>query len=213
VLAQVWAVGLAPGSAHAARATAAPGPGLIGTVADASADLRRLGADVLPAVQRQTEPVGRLLQERIRAGGLPLPGQAAGLPDAFAIAALLRPAVPSHPRGDGGLSTAAVPERPADRPAAPERPAGSADPAGSTTAQSAVAAADPSARPGGPAHVPAHVPSPVRPAAGSPGDGLAVAPAVAADSDTTVAVLVPIAAGLLLTGVATYKHRGLPRGH
>lgn len=27
------------------------------------------------------------------------------------------------------------------------------------------------------------------------------------------AVLIPIAAGLLLTGAAMYKHRGLPRGH
>ncbi|GAA4999089.1 hypothetical protein GCM10025734_33350 [Kitasatospora paranensis] len=151
MLAQIWAVGLAPGSAHAAQAAGAPGPGagLIGTVADASVELRRLGADALPAVQWRTEPIGRLLQERLRACGLPLPGPGAGLPGTFALAALLHPAVPSHPRGDGGLATAAVPVRPADRPAAPERPAGSADPAGSDVRQNAPAGLGPS--PGPPA--------------------------------------------------------------
>lgn len=32
-------------------------------------------------------------------------------------------------------------------------------------------------------------------------------------SATATAVLAPIAAGLLLTGAAMCKHRGLPRGH
>ncbi|MFD7580362.1 hypothetical protein ACFV61_18375, partial [Kitasatospora sp. NPDC059817] len=37
--------------------------------------------------------------------------------------------------------------------------------------------------------------------------------AVGDGSATATAVLAPIAAGLLLTGAAMCKHRGLPRGH
>lgn len=43
----------------------------------------------------------RVLRERIRADGLPLPGQAAAVPDAFAIAAVLLPTVPAQPHADG----------------------------------------------------------------------------------------------------------------
>lgn len=42
--------------------------------------------------------VDQLLQNRIRAGGLPLPGQATTVPDAFAIAAVLLPTVPPQPQ-------------------------------------------------------------------------------------------------------------------
>ncbi|MBO1419996.1 hypothetical protein J0670_36040, partial [Streptomyces sp. FH025] len=41
----------------------------------------------------------------------------------------------------------------------------------------------------------------------------ATVPAVNGGSATATAVLAPIAAGLLLTGAAMCKHRGLPRGH
>ncbi len=42
---------------------------------------------------------------------------------------------------------------------------------------------------------------------------MAAAPVGTGTTGTSAAVLVPITAGLLLTGAAMYKHRGLPRGH
>ncbi|MFD9130653.1 hypothetical protein ACFV0G_38830, partial [Kitasatospora sp. NPDC059571] len=63
------------------------------------------------------------------------------------------------------------------------------------------------------ADVPAAAGRADRPPGGLPGGALSVSPVVASDADTAVAVLAPIAAGLLLTGFAMYKHRGLPRGH
>ncbi|MFC5884743.1 hypothetical protein RMN57_14770 [Kitasatospora sp. CM 4170] len=170
--------------------------------------------------------VGDVLQGRIRAGGLPLPGQPAAVPDAFAIASGLLDAVPVQARtaqarasrdGEGpesaapaGRSGAAAgrPAPPSPGPngaAAPPSVHGSADRPGST------------AGPGG-TGVPGTAAAAERTA---PHENLAaVDPAVVtADpaghglAGTGTAVLAPIAAGLLLTGAAMCKHRGLPRGH
>ncbi|MCU7824668.1 hypothetical protein, partial [Kitasatospora sp. DSM 101779] len=102
LLAQLW--GFGPGICDAAAAEG-PGPGLIDQVG-APALLHRLGGDTVPAVEQQTGPVEEVLRDRIRVDGLPLPGQAATVPDAFAIAAVLLPAVSPPPRGDGGAASA-----------------------------------------------------------------------------------------------------------
>ncbi|MFG2825145.1 hypothetical protein ACGFX4_37680 [Kitasatospora sp. NPDC048365] len=182
-----------------------------------------------PLLGGSTAPVEHVLQEQIRAGGLPLPGQVATLPDAFAIASGLLPAVPAQ----GGR--------------------GSTDGTGDTDDVIQRASRSTNGAAGGPARgatdlvsvaVPAQrgtasaVPAPIAPAADGraagprqalpAGDGAAPAadaaerdelalaaatPARPDGGDTGTAVLVPIAAGLLLTGAAMYKHRGLPRGH
>ncbi|WP_045300708.1 hypothetical protein [Saccharothrix sp. ST-888] len=223
MLAQVWGLGLGVTSAYAA--TAEPDTDLVSR-ADAPALLDGLTGTAAPVLQHPTAPVEQVLQDRIRAGGLPLPGQATTVPDAFAIAAVLLPAVPPQPRGDG------VPRASRSNPAETEaRPAvGTGVPA----QQAAALAADPAA-----------VPSPVAPGgAGTAGavlapgaawpadeagplseqlrdpaqpltdDGLALTAAAPVEAgDELTAVLVPIAGGMLLTGAAMYKHRGLPRGH
>ncbi|MFC5667662.1 hypothetical protein ACFP3U_32440 [Kitasatospora misakiensis] len=180
--------------------------------------------------------VSGVLQDRIRAGGLPLPGQRAAVPDAFAIAFGLLSTVPAQSRPTEARATRGEPadgssggsarvgegsrtgrtggdqHRPAAPPPAPASPdhsqapsAGHPDPAGTGSGPAA-------GREGSPA------------AAGAPAFGTAAAPAgrttttaavtVAHDAaGTATAVLAPIAAGLVLTGAAMYKHRGLPKGH
>ncbi|MFD8785758.1 hypothetical protein [Kitasatospora sp. NPDC059599] len=159
------------------------------------------------------------LRERIRSGGLPLPGQRAAVPDAFAIAS-------------GLLDTAPAQDRPAENPASREGgPTGpnstgrlQADTARPTVPRQSEAAGTPpvlDASETVPVGTPTSRDGTTTPAgpddAGTP-ETLAVADtatvtAVGDGSATATAVLAPIAAGLLLTGAAMCKHRGLPRGH
>ncbi|WP_280728142.1 hypothetical protein [Kitasatospora sp. MAA4] len=228
-----------------------------------------------------TGAVDQLLRNQIRGGGLPLPGQATAVPDAFAIAAVLLPAVPAqasgHSSGSGasrsssgsagggragsvaGAGTIGIPAARAgsglsagDAWSADGDAKGGwgADPGGRPdgTAARTVSAADEASaavlaartadlaasRDSGRAAVGA----PRGAAAGefggltgagaadgdqfaaaATGNGRTVAARYAAAADplsatgSENAVLIPIAAGLLLTGAAMYKHRGLPRGH
>ncbi|WP_405013219.1 hypothetical protein [Kitasatospora sp. NBC_01539] len=239
ILAQLWGFGL---GVCDARAVDGPGPGLLDR-AGVPALLVPADGEVLPVGRiRRTEPVGALLRDRIRIDGLPLPGQAAAVPDAFAIASVLLPAVPPPSRGDGGSVSGTGP-RPAAAPAEPLPPARD-DPApgtGTTVPGMTVPgtsadgiATDGTTADGAPAAASAGLPdgtsgataaAHLAPRAGAgddtaadPGDGrpagpLSAAPVVRAGGHSTVAVAAPIAAGLLLTGLATYRHRGLPRGH
>ncbi|MEE1785847.1 hypothetical protein PUR71_23510 [Streptomyces sp. SP17BM10] len=173
------------------------------------------------------------LQERIRAGGLPLPGQRAAVPDAFALASGLLGTVPPQGRptgtpgareGGAARATAAPGEHGGTRSAHPAGPA-------STARKAEPAPAEPT--PAAPSGTTAEPPTPgATPGSGHtgqtssasaiavPGTPSAVALADTATvtagkdgSGTATAVLTPIAAGLLLTGAAMWKHRGLPRGH
>ncbi|GAA0696050.1 hypothetical protein GCM10010193_58430 [Kitasatospora atroaurantiaca] len=211
MLAHVWGLGLGMTSAYAAAGE--PATDLVSR-ADAPALLDQLTGTAVPALERQAAPVGQVLQDRIRAGGLPLPGQATTVPDAFAIAAVLLPAVPPQPRGDGAAraSRAATPgaeSRTATEAGLPaqrtsDAVAGTAHLAAIRTGPGPVGAA-------GPQSAAVRLQNPEQPA---PEDGIALATAYPVDTDGDLtAVLVPIAAGLLLTGAAMYKHRGIPRGH
>ncbi|MFJ3792107.1 hypothetical protein [Kitasatospora sp. NPDC090091] len=207
-------------SGRASAGDGGPGsPGLLGGLATAAAT---------PGSGPAGARVGDALQGRIRAGGLPLPGQPAAVPDAFAIASGLLGTVPVQARTaqarasrDGEGVESAVPYgrsgaaagRPAPPPGAPHGPAapppvqGSADRQGSTAGPSGpgstgapgAASVERSA-----AHENLAAVDPAVVAADPVGHGLA---------GTGTAVLAPIAAGLLLTGAAMCKHRGLPRGH
>ncbi|MCG6496212.1 hypothetical protein [Kitasatospora sp. A2-31] len=194
-------------------------PGLLGGLATAAAS---------PGSGPAGARVGDVLQGRIRAGGLPLPGQPAAVPDAFAIASGLLGAVPVQARTaqarasrDGeGVESAAPYGRSgaaAGRPVPP--PAG---PHGTAAPPSVTGSADRQGPPGGPSGPGGTgVPGAAVAERSAPhGNLAAVDPAaVAADpvghglAGTGTAVLAPIAAGLLLTGAAMCKHRGLPRGH
>ncbi len=179
--------------------------------------------------------VSGVLQDRIRAGGLPLPGQRAAVPDAFAIASGLLGTVPAQSRptearatrgepvdgatggsarsgeGPGTGRTGGDQRRPAAPPPAPTSPDQPRPPVSGHP--DAVGTGN------GPAARAEHGPV----AAGAPAFGPVSAPAgrtttaavtVAQDAaGTATAVLAPIAAGLALTGAAMYKHRGLPKGH
>ncbi|QMU75435.1 hypothetical protein GXW83_06400 [Streptacidiphilus sp. PB12-B1b] len=46
-----------------------------------------------------------------------------------------------------------------------------------------------------------------------PLDGMRAPAGRPGDADDPTSALVPIALGLVLTGIASYKHRGLPGGH
>ncbi|WP_407913762.1 hypothetical protein [Kitasatospora sp. NE20-6] len=246
ILAQLWGFGL---GVCDARAVDGPGPGLLDR-AGIPALLVPADGEVLPVGRiRQAEPVGALLRDRIRLDGLPLPGQAAAVPDAFAIASVLLTAVPPPSQGDGGSVSGTGP-RPMTAPGATgpagTGPAASDDPApGTGTAVPGTAAAGAAtdgaaaactSADGAPAAVPADLPDGTSSAAhgtsgavahlaagagdttagpgdGRPGGPLSAAPVVRAGGHSTVAVAAPIAAGLLLTGLAMYRHRGLPRGH
>ncbi|MFC5646021.1 hypothetical protein [Kitasatospora cinereorecta] len=190
----------APGSA--APSGRAEDPGLLGQLADTAA----------PVLEQPAASVEQVLQDRIRTDGLPLPGQVAGVPDAFAIASGLVPGVPPQSRGADDPRASRSTAGPDT--ASPTGP-GAVVPVQRTAAAAAVPAVD-----GHPAEV---RPAPARPD-GSPAepdaaatDDLALAAATPAarpdGGDTGTAVLAPIAAGLLLTGAAMYKHRGLPAGH
>lgn len=151
--------------------------------------------------------IGSVLRQHLGTAELPLPGQHSAGPDAFAIAARLLSAAPQQSRPED-----------ADR-------ASRSHPAEGHPGEPAPRA--PAARsPEDPAPLPSrrHVdnltaPTPVRlpPPPAAPGNGapvtLTASPAAPDDGDSTAAVLLPIAAGLLLTAAATYKHRGLPGGH
>ncbi|MFJ8625812.1 hypothetical protein ACIRD3_23595 [Kitasatospora sp. NPDC093550] len=174
-------------------------------------------------VEGATRTVGGTLQERIRAGGLPLPGQRAAVPDAFAIASGLLDTAPDRnrpaetrasregeptvlPDADRSYPGTARPTVPRQR-AVPEAPPALETASGTTTT--------PGAPPG---RDPAPLAGPTVPASGGTPETLAIADtatvtAVDDGSATATAVLAPIAAGLLLTGAAMCKHRGLPRGH
>ncbi|WP_457030159.1 hypothetical protein [Kitasatospora sp. P5_F3] len=187
------------------------GPGTTVNQADAPELLGRLTGATVPVLEQQTATVGRALQDRIRSDGLPLPGQATTVPDAFAIAAVLLPAVPPQPRGDG-------------EPRA-SRSSGGAETPAADTPLVATAALRPAVV-GQPAAVTAAAPDRAATVARSadlqlvegswetvpPELTLATAAPVETEGKLT-AVLVPIAAGLLLTGAAMYKHRGIPSGH
>ncbi|MFE9427678.1 hypothetical protein ACFYNO_32455 [Kitasatospora sp. NPDC006697] len=258
VLAQLWGLGV--GVAHAADGGGDPVDRAIRAVGADSAGGPDAGA--LPLAE-----VDDLLRDRIRAGGLPLPGQAAAVPDAFAIAAVLLPAVPAQPgsprdpvRERQGVQDAGRPTR-AGQPAAPgAHGSGAGGHQGSARAAEPGRAGPGSPRAGAPggqaaggqdgrnsgdggAAVPRtadaasrDAPRPLvglpRPVDGGPalltappdGSGSSAAglgrPVAAAQEAQTFsgggvqgAVLIPIAAGLLLTGAAMYKHRGLPKGH
>ncbi|MEV7185497.1 hypothetical protein [Kitasatospora sp. NPDC093102] len=168
--------------------------------------------------------VGDTLQERIRAGGLPLPGQRAAVPDAFALASGLLGTVPARTRPDG--LRASREDGPDDLPSVGQRHARAARPTaprqreaadGPLVQEVAATAADEAA----PATEPDRTPGSTAPAVRGGGrnpETVAIAGTSAAATSgdgpaTATAVLAPIAAGLLLTGAAMCKHRGLPRGH
>ncbi|MER8187647.1 hypothetical protein [Kitasatospora sp. NPDC094015] len=216
MLAQVWGLGLGfcapaeaaagePGTGRSQHADA-PAPGLVDGLTET----------VAPVLDGAAAPVGQVLRDRIRAGDLPLPGQAATVPDAFTIATVLLPTVPPQPRRElparasrSGQAVEAV------LPAAGATATGPAQDAGTRPGPQA----PPPARPPSGA-TPTAVPHPAtapddrdRPPTA---DELALAAATPLHPDGTdggTAVLVPIAAGLLLAGAAAFKHRGLPSGH
>ncbi|MFD7414498.1 hypothetical protein [Kitasatospora purpeofusca] len=191
----------------------------------------------VPELDGATAVVGSALQDRIRAGGLPLPGQRAAVPDAFAIASGLLGAVPTQARpAEAHATRGESADGPAGGSAGTGGSTGTGRPAGD---QRRPAAPPPSAAPSdrprlpAPGHpdsagtgsTPAAGPAPGRPAADTrAAAGTAPAPARAAaatavvtvahdTAGTATAVLAPIAAGLALTAAAMYKHRGLPKGH
>ncbi|MER7669243.1 hypothetical protein ABTY61_12325 [Kitasatospora sp. NPDC096128] len=203
-----------PGAADPGRS-----PGLLGESTD--------GGPVDSPAGGATGAVGGVLQERIRAGGLPLPGQGTAVPDAFALASGLLGGVPAQGRSSG--TRASREGEPAALPAVPRRRSGTGtgdqgappppETAGTPPVREAAAHEEPgTAQPAGAAGAASPSATPVAPAdAGTP-EALALADtaSVTAAEDgtaTATAVLAPIAAGLLLTGAAMFKHRGLPRGH
>ncbi|SOB84032.1 hypothetical protein [Streptomyces sp. 1331.2] len=202
------------GQGQSAAGTPDRSPGSVGVPADGGPLEGTAGA------------IGGSLQERIRAGGLPLPGQPAAVPDAFAIASGLtgtvpaqRPSAESNPAQEvaptglpatghlhPGTTRSADPRRAGstEAPPVPAEAAGATDTATAGTVGHDGAAAIPVAAvsPGGDG----------TPETLAIADTATVTPATDG-SATATAVLAPIAAGLLLTGAAMCKHRGLPRGH
>ncbi|MFD5465828.1 hypothetical protein ACFWIQ_23785 [Kitasatospora sp. NPDC127059] len=210
--------GAAPNGQSAARP---PGPGR-----SAAAEPGRAPGPVTEPVDGAADAVDTL-QERIRSGGLPLPGQGAAVPDAFALASGLLGTVPAQ--GRPGETRASREGEPSALPAVPRPRSGTTDPtgtarpdsAGTPPVQETAAHEGPDAtRPTGPATATAtdSAAAPAAPADSDTPEALALADTatVTAETDgsaTATAVLAPIAAGLLLTGAAMCKHRGLPRGH
>ncbi|MFJ2867216.1 hypothetical protein [Kitasatospora sp. NPDC087314] len=212
------------GPGGAAAEEAADSPGLAGdptgTVSDTGVD----GA---------TGTVGDVLQDRIRSGGLPLPGQRAAVPDAFALASGLLDTVPAQgrPTGtrasrDGEPAELRTPARPGTGTGRSAAPATSARPSGAVASgasavqeatapdgQGAVGPATSSDQVGATTAVPAPPGTPAEPPEALTLADTATVTALDDGSATATAVLAPIAAGLLLTGAAMCKHRGLPRGH
>ncbi|MBV2154045.1 hypothetical protein [Kitasatospora sp. SUK 42] len=175
-------------------------------------------------------PVDGDLRQRIRAGGLPLPGQRAAVPDAFAIASGLLDTAPAQDRAETHDSRE---DAPTGLPAAPRPRLRSLDPgpdpSSATTARPEEAEDPPvqeaTALDGRSTPETADAAGAVETAAAPAtptGDGTpetlaladtATVTAVNDGSATATAVIAPIVAGLLLTGAAMCKHRGLPRGH
>ncbi|MFF0393066.1 hypothetical protein ACFYS8_30845 [Kitasatospora sp. NPDC004615] len=185
----------ATGSGRTGPATRALTPGPAVPAAE-----RGLLGGPTPTLDGAVGDLGAVLQ-----GELPLPGQHSKGPDAFAIAARLLSTVPSQARPEDDRASRERPVEPAAKAPAPRTPD---DPAAEATPL-------PTRR-----HVdnltttrdrlpPPPDPTPEHDAALS----LTASPADPDDNGSTAAVLLPIAAGLLLTAAATYKHRGLPRGH
>lgn len=217
VLAHVWGLGLGVGVAYAADGSAVAGllgPDLVQR-ADAPALLGQLTGVATPVLEQQTASVAKALQERIKTDGLPLPGQATTVPDAFAIAAVLLPSVPPQPRGDGPRASRSTPEDEPGVPGPGARPR--IEPPASAPAPAVGPARIPTDG-GGPAASAVRTATVQLPqgtwslAAPEEDVALAAASPVEIEGELT-AVLVPIAAGMLLTGAAMYKHKGLPRGH
>lgn len=233
--AQVLGLGLGAADAHAVDAGRGPGAGRsLGTVVhEDEAELldgagpvaEPVSGPVNGAVNGPIDDLGKVLHQHLGTAELPLPGQHADRPDAFSLAARLLPAVPQQPRpgedsrasrsgpanGRPGEPEVLVPVQrgPVDEPApAPARPTAVSAPARPAAVRGTpLAAPDPA--------TPAPPPSPAASAPASDGR-LALAAASPARSGRTegaLAVLIPIAAGLLLTAAAMYKHRGLPGGH
>ncbi|MFJ8044811.1 hypothetical protein ACIRBX_30340 [Kitasatospora sp. NPDC096147] len=225
VLAHVWGLGLGVGTAYAADGPAATellGADLVQR-ADAPALLGQLTGLATPVLEQQTASVAKALQERIRTDGLPLPGQATTVPDAFAIAAVLLPSVPPQARGDEPRASRATAED-AGQPAAPGAGAAAVRPRlaptatpGASAAAGAVRTADAMAASTSPVIRSATVQLPQGSwTLSAPEEQVELAGTSAASVEAegeVTAVLVPIAAGMLLTGAAMYKHKGLPRGH
>ncbi|MFJ5884823.1 hypothetical protein [Kitasatospora cineracea] len=180
-----------------------------------------------PAVtgSRPVEDLGSLLGHHLGTGELPLPGHHADRPDAFSLANGLLSAVPPQPRAEDAARASRsgpaagrepdgdpAPAVPAQRTPADRGPAASpaAAPATTTaTAATATTGRTPAPRPAPAPGTPVRAP---RPAPGTP-DHLALTAAPTRPAgENAVAVLLPIAAGLLLTAAAMYKHRGLPGG-
>ncbi|MFJ2189661.1 hypothetical protein ACIOJE_17220 [Kitasatospora sp. NPDC087861] len=213
-------------SGGAAAGEAADSPGLAG-------DLTGTGSDT--GVTGATGTVGDVLQDRIRSGGLPLPGQRAAVPDAFALASGLLDPVPTQgrPTGtrasrDGEPAELRTPARPGTGTGRSAAPATSARPPGAASGESGESTVQEATAPDGPGAVgpatssdqagattavPAPPGTPAEPPETLTLADTATVTALDDGSATATAVLAPIAAGLLLTGAAMCKHRGLPRGH
>ncbi|MFF2628720.1 hypothetical protein ACFVUN_23475 [Kitasatospora griseola] len=176
------------------------------------ADESGLLGSTRPSLDGAVGELGTVIQQHLGTGELPLPGQHADGPDAFAIAARLLSAIPSQDRTEDRASRSGPaegrPGKPAARTSSPNTPA------------------DPAPDPATPLPSRRHVdnlttttpdrlppPSTPTPEGDAPLALTAADPADPDDGDSTAAVLLPIAAGLLLTAAATYKHRGLPGGH
>ncbi|MGF1428513.1 hypothetical protein [Kitasatospora sp. LaBMicrA B282] len=229
-----------------------------------------LGAAGAAGLEAGGQDVDQLLHDRIRTGGLPLPGQANTVPDAFALADTLLPSDPAHGRTPEGAAVATGGEHGELPGSSAARVGRGADGNGSAADRTAPVAggrgdrgaeadegnlpqSDGAGGTGGTADGVSEIAASARnvePAASRDNGRTAVgraaragtttpdvlnAPVVVPGIDSSLtgltdasgttaaeplaatgtenAVLIPIAAGLLLTGAAMYKHRGLPRGH
>ncbi|MFJ6622991.1 hypothetical protein ACIQOW_36125 [Kitasatospora sp. NPDC091335] len=208
------------GSGQSANGTAEHSPGLLG---EPAAEGPVGGVAGAAGVTGAVGALGDTLQDRIRAGGLPLPGQRAAVPDAFALASGLLGTTPAQ--AVPAETRAPSVGEPADRPSAARRHPGTDRPAAARQreaaeappVQEAASTAAAESGPAGPEGAAAAPPSPLPGGGGPPGTvaiaDTATVTAPGHGSATATAVLAPIAAGLLLTGAAMCKHRGLPRGH
>ncbi|MFI6846846.1 hypothetical protein [Kitasatospora sp. NPDC050467] len=220
----------APGpAAHEGQPRHSPGqassPGLLGRLADATGAVPV--PTPVPGLDAATAPVGSALQDRIRAGDLPLPGQRASVPDAFAIASGLLGTAPAQDRTTSPRASRTTDSDSAEASATADRSGtATARPVPPTAGQHGPAAPPPAPEDTGLRVRSAGQPGPgdaegtraTAPGRAAPHEDLALTGALAAPAGhglagTGTAVLAPIAAGLLLTGAAMCKHRGLPRGH
>ncbi|MFD8481003.1 hypothetical protein [Kitasatospora sp. NPDC059673] len=193
----------ATGTGRAGPATRALTPGPAAPAAE-----HGLLGGTAPTLDGAVGELGAVLHQHLGTGELPLPGQHSDGPDAFAIATRLLSTVPPQARPEDDRASRDRPGRPgesaakAPAPHTPDDPAAEATPLPTRRHVDNLTTATPDRLPPPPA-------TPQDDAALS----LTASPADPDDSDSTTAVLLPIAAGLLLTAAATYKHRGLPGGH